>query len=313
MKKHIILLFVLLCNSVHAFTPIMISDLNRPGIKKIDQFNPNKLKHYYKLTRPVSIPYEFGLPLVGGYLTTSDINVFTDPMVLFIGLLSVLIGSNSMIINDYFDYRSRVDKSDINKVLNQKFVKAEEVLHISYILSMISFYLINIFIDNNLVRFILSNAIVFSYIYTPFLKPITFVKNISASLVVTQSLTISSLIVNRQIRSIMPVAFYLFNMIMWQELQLDILDIEQDRKTNIKTIPVVYGKRNTHILSSILLISGILIPYGFNSHLFILLHIPLIFKTLIGIKTEKKLKEKDINLFRIIMLFSGVHMCLLLK
>ena len=54
-----------------------------------------------------------------------------------------------MIINDYFDYKSGVDKNKKGKVLNKGFLKSEDVLNFSNLLNMLNFYLICL-IDSNI-------------------------------------------------------------------------------------------------------------------------------------------------------------------
>lgn len=304
-KKLFLIVIFISCSSVNSFQLTMML----PKQNKIPHIS--NLHHYYRLSRPESIPYEFGLPLMGSYLSTNSINVITNPSIILLGILSVLIGSNSMIINDYFDYRNGCDRKKDDKILNQKIIKPEEILHISNILNLLSYSLICYFVNDDLIRIILSNAIIFSYIYTPILKPITLIKNLSVSLIITQSLTMGGLITNTKPYSLLPAAIYLFNFVMWQELQLDNLDMCHDKRCGIKTFPVLFGYRKTNILSLLFLMAGTFIPFGTKSHLFILLQTPIIIKTFSAICLNEKLPKKEIKMSRLIILLSGIHMSLL--
>ena len=119
-------------------------------LKNNNNISINKFKSYIKLTRPNAILYEFGLPVTGSYLISNNINIFYNPTVILLGFISVLIGSNSMVINDYYDYKNGVDSEKKNKILNLGYLSSEQVLHFSYLLNILTFYLIS-FINNNLI------------------------------------------------------------------------------------------------------------------------------------------------------------------
>ena len=57
-----------------------------------------------------------------------------------------------------------LDINKKNKILNKGYITTEEVIYISNLLNLISYYLICI-INNNLLRIILSNSIIYIYIY----------------------------------------------------------------------------------------------------------------------------------------------------
>ena len=99
--------------------------------KNNNNISINKFKSYIKLTRPNAILYEFGLPVTGSYLISNNINIFFNPTVILLGFISILIGSNSMVINDYYDYKLGTDKNKSLKVLNKKDLTTEEVLYFS--------------------------------------------------------------------------------------------------------------------------------------------------------------------------------------
>ena len=55
-------------------------------------------------------------------------------------------------------------------------------------------------------------------------------------IIVNENIHKSVAIVNGDIKSVMPAMTYLFNFMMWQELMLDIIDLDGDKKNNIKTV-----------------------------------------------------------------------------
>ncbi len=278
--------------------------------------NNNKLNNIFKMTRPESIPFEFMLPITGSYIVSNNLNILANPTVYLVAILSVIIGSNSMIINDYFDYKNGVDINKKKKILNKGYITTEEVIYISNLFNLISYYLICI-INNNLLRIILSNSIISIYIYTPLLKPIPLLKNIGVALTISQSLMVGALAINKDIIKIIPSIIYLFNIIMWQELILDTLDMINDKESGIKTIPVIFGYKKTNILSLIFLIIGTLLPYLIkeieliNIIILIILQSPLLYMTYDVIKNNKILNKKAISISRIVILFSGIYFCIL--
>lgn len=278
-------------------------------LKNNNNISINKFKSYIKLTRPNAILYEFGLPVTGSYLISNNINIFYNPTVILLGFISVLIGSNSMVINDYYDYKNGVDSEKKNKILNLGYLTSEQVLHFSYLLNILTFYLIS-FINNNLIRNILSTNIILTYLYTPILKPIPFVKNFIVSFIISQSLIVGALIIDYNLIKILPHIFYLFNFILWQEIILDATDISGDKLSNIYTIPVLLGIKKSYIIALIFLLFGTLIPFGFN-FLFILLQTPTLFITIYAIIKNVIISNKFIKFSNFFMLLSGIYLCYL--
>lgn len=309
MKLKFILLFIYLslCN---AFTNNLVKlKMNTNNIlTNMSPVHNNKLQHYYKLSRPNGILYEFALPITGSYLSTKNLAILYNPNVILVGLLSVIIASNCMIINDYYDYILGTDKLKKNKILNKKLLAPHEVLHTSTYISLFSYYLISL-ITNNLVRFILSNSIILGYLYTPILKNIPFVKNLVVSFIISQSIVVGCLIVNGDFRLIIPCLTYLFNLIMWQEIILDINDREGDKNNNIMTIPVKYGYEKANKIALCFLLMGTILPYGFSLQ-FILLQMPLILMNIHTIQKNKILNKISLNISKFIMLLSGLYMCI---
>lgn len=278
-------------------------------LKNNNNISINKFKSYIKLTRPNAILYEFGLPVTGSYLISNNINILYNPTVILLGFISILIGSNSMVINDYYDYKNGVDSEKKNKILNLGYLTSEQVLHFSYLLNILTFYLIS-FINNNLIRNILSTNIILTYLYTPILKPIPFVKNFIVSFIISQSLIVGALIIDYNLIKILPHIFYLFNFILWQEIILDATDISGDKLSNIYTIPVLLGIKKSYIIALIFLLFGTLIPFGFN-FLFILLQTPTLFITIYAIIKNVIISNKFIKFSNFFMLLSGIYLCYL--
>lgn len=302
-----ILLFIVLILPIYAFKTTNMLSMKLTKNINIKPAHLNKLNSYIKITRPEGLPYEFSMPLFGSYLVTKSLSVIINPYVILMGIISSLIASNSMVINDYYDYKSGTDNTKTLKVLNNNELTTEEVLYYSMYLAIASYYLTS-FINNYVVRNIISNTILLSYLYTPIFKNIPLMKNAVVALIISQAPITGALIVNGNIQNIIPVTLYLFNLIMWQEIILDILDTEGDKKNNIKTLPVLYGHEKSNKMALIFLLLGTLLPYGF-SFKFTLLQLPLIVINIYAIKNNKILKKTALKISKIVMLISGFYMC----
>ena len=308
MKKQFIILFIYL-NSCIAFNNNLLKlKMNTNNIlTNMSPIHNNKLQHYYKLSRPNSLIYEFALPITGSYLSTKKVAVLYNPNVILVGLLSVIIASNCMIINDYYDYLLGTDKFKKDKILNEKLLLPKEVFHTSTYITLFSYYLISL-ITNNMSRFILSNSIILGYLYTPIFKNFTFVKNLVVSFIISQSIVVGCLVANGDFKLIIPCLTYLFNLIIWQEIILDINDIEGDKNNNIMTIPVKYGYKTANKIALCFLLLGTILPYGFSLQ-FILLQMPLILMNIRTIQKNKILNKIVLKIANFIMLLSGLYMC----
>ena len=310
-----LLTFLLLCIPVYSFktTNMLAMKINKSidmktKPKHVNNFyKPNKLNSYLKITRPEGLPCEFAMPLFGSYLATKSLSVIINPYALLMCIISAIVASNSMVINDYYDYKLGTDNEKKNKVLNNNELTSEEVLYFSTYLVITSYYLCSL-IANNMVRDIISNTIIFTYLYTPVFKNIPLIKNIIVALIITQAPLTGAIIVGGNYHNVIPTIIYLFNFIMWQEIMLDIMDINGDKKNNINTIPVLYGYKKANMIGLGFLLLGSLIPYGLSIS-FIIIQLPLILINTYAITKDKILKKTTINLSKIIMLISGIYMC----
>jgi 4-hydroxybenzoate polyprenyltransferase len=308
MKLKFIILFIYL-TSCNAFSNNIVKlKMNSNNIlTNMSPVHNNKLKHYYKLSRPNSLIYEFALPITGSYLSTKKLTILYNPNVILVGLLSVIIACNCMIINDYYDYILGTDKLKKDKILNKKLLAPDEVLHTSTYITLLSYYLITL-VTNNMARFVLSNSVILGYLYTPIFKNIPFVKNFVVSFIISQSIIVGCLVANGDFKLIIPCLTYLFNLIMWQEIILDINDREGDKNNNIMTIPVKYGYEKANKIALCFLLLGTILPYGFSLQ-FILLQMPLILMNIRTIQKNKILNKIALKIANFIMLLSGLYMC----
>ena len=121
-----LLTFLLLCIPVYTFktTNMLAMKINKSIDIKTQQpkhvsnfYKSNKFGSYLKITRPEGLPYEFAMPLFGSYLATKSLSVIINPYALLMGIISAIVASNSMVINDYYDYKLGTDTKKRTKYL----------------------------------------------------------------------------------------------------------------------------------------------------------------------------------------------------
>ena len=180
----------------------------------------------------------------------------------------------SMIFNDIFDIK--IDK--INNS-NRPIITGEITKKTAFTYAAILFTLIQIlnitFLPFSLQQ--ITNFIIFiTFIYTPILKKIPFIKNISCALLISFSVIfngMSTIYKNSKINDknfilLLITTKLIFFGSLYNELLLDMSDIKGDRENNIYTIPVIFGNKISWNLSYYILIFNFLINSIFINYLY---------------------------------------------
>ena len=129
-------------------------------------------------------------------------------------------------------------------------------------------------------------------LYTPVLKKILIIKNISCALLVTFSLFFTGLsashhgfMLNKNVDLLIILSNLIFTGSWSNEILLDIRDYEGDQQQNLKTLPTVFGKKIAWYIALLVIFIGTTINslelgYLFNNKIafvFSLLYIPQIY------------------------------------
>ena len=110
----------------------------------------------------------------------------TSPIIIYSLISTLLLLSANMAINDLFDLEiDRINHSDRPLVSGEIKIKEAILLTIALIFST---ELINIFLLPQKLQIPIHLSVLFTFIYTPILKKILFVKNISCALMVAYSI-----------------------------------------------------------------------------------------------------------------------------
>ena len=216
-------------------------------------FNPQpltplqKIQKWIELLRPSSLPPTFLLCMTGGWLMNPSFqNLFHSTQFIAATACTLLITSTSMIINDMYDIQH--DKIDHpTRPLPSGVISLVEAGTTLFLLLGAIDYLSTTYLRTDLQWIIqLSTAIVFTY--TPILKRIPLVKNVSCAFLVSLSLFFTGLSASTT-DIVMQLNFPILCLAMssvffgslYNELILDMRDTEGDRVNHVYTLPVLLG------------------------------------------------------------------------
>jgi geranylgeranylglycerol-phosphate geranylgeranyltransferase len=289
-----------------------------------DKKNKNKINHLIQLIRPNNIVPTGLLFFTSGFIINPSIkNLLQNPSFIVSMIDTILIMSYSMVINDLFDVQ--VDKiNNPNRPFVNGDVKIWEGLLFSIILLSIT-ELLNLFFLPQNIQTIIHLATFITTIYTPILKKVLFIKNITCATLVSFSVFLAGLSSTNKYLALNK-NFDLFSIMisivffgsLYNELLLDMRDMRGDQKNNIITIPVLVGNNISWIFANIILYFNIIyhsleLLYLYNCYIGTI--IPILFSpisySLIHIKKEnyskdiikRALKKTNISLFLLLLFF----------
>jgi geranylgeranylglycerol-phosphate geranylgeranyltransferase len=246
-----------------------------------------KINSFLKLIRSNNIIPTILLCLVSGWIVNPSIyNLLHSTKFIISTVNVVLIMSSSMIINDIYDIK--IDKiNNANRPLINGEIKLKEAFILQLFLLTICEYLTFEYLPNNL-NFIINLAIISINIYTPIIKKILIIKNLFCALFISFSIFFSGLaatnellFINKNFDLFSIIITFIFFGSLSNEIILDIRDYEGDNN-NIKTIPLVFGKKIAWLFALLItniniIINSFILYYLYNNTvalIFIIILIP---------------------------------------
>ena len=215
-------------------------------IKKSVDFS-TKFQHFKRLIRSESIIPTSLLCFTGGFIVNPYLTkLLTTPSFIVSTINTITIMSSSMIINDIFDIETDKWNSPNRPLVNGDVSKREALVYLFGLLSFTEFLNIRFLSEHlqSIVHFIIINIL----LYTPIYKKIPFVKNIFCAALVSFSVFYNALSATKELITVNP-GFSILSVTLsvvffgswYNEVILDMTDLEGDRENNIYTIPVLYG------------------------------------------------------------------------
>jgi geranylgeranylglycerol-phosphate geranylgeranyltransferase len=156
-----------------------------------------------------------------------------------------------MIINDIFDINIDKQNNPTRPLVTGEIKKFEAcVLSLFFLFATET---LNVFFIPQELRFISNIANLIIYIYTPILKRIPIIKNVSCSLLVSLgilftglcALPIQGFLTNDRYKLLTLASQLIFTGSIYNELLLDIADKTGDKQNNIYTVPIIFGNKKT--------------------------------------------------------------------
>jgi len=252
---------------------------------KIKFVNNNKFNSILKLVRYKNIFPTIYLFLTGSFIVNPNINnlLLNKKKLLYSLIPTLCILMSNMIINDLFDIKlDKINNSTRPLITGDVSIKEAIILLIS-LLSITQYF--NIYFLNNKLQNIINLSLLYTFIYTPILKKISLIKNISCAFIVSSSIYLGALTngIYKNINYLYQIMLLVFLGSLTNEILLDIRDYEGDIKNKIYTLPTLFGKNiaffiskailNININSSLLLTS--LSSNFYYSILLLMLFVPI--------------------------------------
>lgn len=226
--------------------------------KNNDNTNNSKLAGIISLLRPKSILPTLLLNFSGGWIMNPSLhNLLQCPSFIVATINTILILASSMIVNDMYDVEiDRINNPTRPLVTGQ--VSINEAFALFFLFICTAEILTIGFLPENF-KYIIDLAIINITIYTPFLKRIPLIKNISCAALVAFTIyfsglsSVNGLITTHENYKFLIIAMNLiFGGSLSNEILLDIRDYEGDKDNNINTIPVLFGKDAAFVIVNII-------------------------------------------------------------
>lgn len=215
------------------------------------------IKNYLELARPLNL-FQAALAILVGYALVIDPSS-EKLLYVLITVLSITAAGNA--INDYFDFETdKINKP--GRVLPSGRISKKAALIFSIGLFLTSLiFLIPIF--NLYTGSIAIMSIILLVIYTPILKNIIIIGNLTVSLILGLAFIFTTAAFGQIEAGIIP-ALLAFGFNFVREIIKDMEDVSGDKGSGINTLPATYGKQKAKylaILGIIFIFIGIPIPF----------------------------------------------------
>jgi 4-hydroxybenzoate polyprenyltransferase len=307
--------------------------INTLIVSKKDNVNniiKTKTQGFIRIIRPQNIIPTLFLCFTGGWIVNPSVqSLFNSPNFIVSSINAVTVMSSSMIINDIFDLE--IDKINNPKrpLVTGEITKTDALIFNCFLIGLTELLSFK-YLASNSILFV-NLALLNVTIYTPILKRILFIKNLSCAFLVSFSLFFSGLAcinnnipLNNKSNSLLWIAARtIFFGSLFNELLLDMHDYEGDKQNNIQTIPVVFGLNNSWVLATLIMKINIAwnsfhIMYLFNYQIGIFLLL-ILSPLLYNLRTIKKsgfsktsisnvINNSNIPLFLLL-----IYLCILVK
>jgi len=233
----------------------------------------NKFTNFLHIIRYKNILPTILLSFTGAWIVTPSVKLFNSISFIVSLVITLFIMASSMIINDIFDINVDKINNPSRPLVTGKIKLYEACLYFISLITLTEF--LNIKFLSKKLQNIVHIAIGVITLYTPVLKKIFFIKNISCASLVAFGIYFaglasnnSNIILTQNISLLYVATRLIFLGSLYNELLLDMYDSEGDNLHKIYTIPVIFGLRFSLIIASIILFINVIINYISLSSIF---------------------------------------------
>lgn len=216
-----------------------------------------RIKNYLELARPLNL-FQAALAILVGYWLVSN-HSLTKLVFTMVTVLAFTAGGNA--INDYFDLETdRINKP--GRVIPSGRISRRSALIFASAMFIIGL-LAMIPILNIYTAIIGLTALILLIIYTPVLKDLVIIGNVTVSLILGVAFVFTAAAFDQPAVGIIP-ALLAFGFNFIREIIKDMEDVSGDSSRDIKTLPAKYGKDKAKYLvlfGIILIFTGIPLPF----------------------------------------------------
>jgi 4-hydroxybenzoate polyprenyltransferase len=228
----------------------------------------NNIAGLFQMTRPQSIPGIVAFYMLGTRLALASNNNFNNqlywttlvkPPMLLTLLAILLTSSTSMVVNDYYDHKLGRDTNKHDSAINTAqslLIRNHAGLVRTFLSALYAAALLTCaMLPGAATRLSVTVALILTYGYTQYLKPITWIKNlVCAALIASSPLTSASAAMSVSGGATMNLArngvgiplarllCVLFFGVFGREIMMDCNDVVGDARVGVRTVPVVRGR-----------------------------------------------------------------------
>jgi len=207
-----------------------------------------KTNHYLRLIRSENILPTLLLSFTGGWIMNPSLSgLFRSSRFISASIITILVMSSSMVLNDLFDIEIDKVNNPHRPLVTGDITKKEAIMFLSTMLGL-SECLNFRYLTGNL-QSVTHLAIMVITLYTPVFKSKLFLKNLSCAVLISFASSFAGFAANSNQYSNKNIALLwlasrmVFFGSLSNEILLDMIDYNGDKRNGISTIPVVFGKR----------------------------------------------------------------------
>ncbi|MFC2143219.1 UbiA family prenyltransferase [Candidatus Aenigmatarchaeota archaeon] len=245
------------------------------------------------------------LSIIGMIVGAIVADVILNPIIILALVVTFLITGAGNVINDYFDHKIDRINRPTRPIPSGRMTRKKAAGY--YVILSIIGLIVSYFVSIPFLTIALFNIIILS-IYSWKLKKIAFIGNISVAYLAASNFLAAGLILNGFYS--IPFTILLFFGIsligtIAREITKDVEDVEGDRKSGAKTLPILVGERGSRFIANIFLVLALVslsIPFIFDifSLFYMIGAVPAVF---VSVYSFSKKPPKAQKLIKLVMYF----------